>query len=312
MPTRAEIATAFQLCLRREMDDESAYVFFESLDNLEQVYSTLFESPEFRGRLAPPPQLIDSTKVEVEAFATPDDLARMVAHVERTWTRLGETEPHWSVITDPRFKAATFAANEAAFAEHGMSDEQGLAAAASRAGLDLSRYQTCFELGCGVGRITAWLARRFPQVVGVDISTAHLATARAALANAPNVQLRHIATLEALSALPRFDVFYSYIVLQHNPPPVIAAILTRVLERLEPGGIGFFQLPVWIPGYRFRIADYLADLRPDAMEMHALPQRDLLAVVQAAGCRVLELREDPMGLNFGGISNTLLVEKAAA
>ncbi len=309
MPTRDEIDFAFHHCLHRPVNDEKAYAFFESLDSLDAVYETILGSPEFRGRLAPPPQVIDSTRLEVDAAAAPEDLARMVAHVERIWTQLGRAEPHWSVITDARYKAAAFAANEAQFVAHGQQDESRLAAAMSRAGLDPARYQTCFELGCGVGRITAWLARRFPQVIGADISTAHLAVARADLAGRANVALRHIPTLAALQALPPFDVFYSYIVLQHNPPPVIAAILAQVLGRLAPGGIGFFQLPVWIPGYRFRIAEYLAETRPEAMEMHMLPQRDLLAVVQETGCRVLELREDGQGNSFGGISNTLLVEK---
>jgi hypothetical protein len=99
-------------------------------------------------------------------------------------------------------------------------------------------------------------------------------------------------------------------VLQHNPPPVIAAVLARLLAHLAPGGVGYVQVPVWIPGYRFRVADYLAGLRTGPMEMHALPQRDLLAIVQDAGCRVRELREDALGPQFGGISNTLVLEKA--
>ncbi len=310
MPTRDEIDFAFHQCLRRAVNDETAYAFFESLDSLDAVYETIFDSPEFRGRLMPPPQVIDTAPQVVDAAATPDALARMVAQVERVWTRLGAEEPHWSVITEERYKQASFAANEAHFIEYGRLDEARFAAAASRAGLDLGRYQLCFELGCGVGRLTSWLAGRFARVLGADISTAHLAVARAALASRPNVELRHLPTLAALQTLPPFDVFYSYIVLQHNPPPVIAAILATVLERLQPGGIGFFQLPVWIPGYRFRIAEYLATPRPDVMEMHLLPQRDLLAVVQDAGCQVLELREDGQGNSFGGISNTLLVEKA--
>ena len=186
-----------------------------------------------------------------------------------------------------------------------------MAKAAARAGVDLARLHTCFELGCGTGRITEWLAGRFPQVIAADISRAHLDLARAAVAGADNVTLMHLARLEDLAGLPAFDAFYCRIVLQHNPPPVIATILAQVLARLAPGGVGFFQVPVWIPGYRFAAATYLAGLESGPMEMHALPQRTLLAIVEAAGCSVRDLREDPLGPQFGGVSNTLLVEKRA-
>jgi SAM-dependent methyltransferase len=309
MIDRAEIDRAFEVCLRREVGNEEAYVFFEGLDSLDSVYTTLFDSPEFRGRLLPPAPDVAVAPLEIESAATAADLERMVAHVEQTWTRLGETEPHWSVITDPRFKATRFEANRDLFDAYGEQDAIRLDAAAARAGMDLTRYGTCFELGCGVGRITAWLASRFAHVIGADISLAHLGTARAALAGRDNVELLHITRLAGLAALPAYDIFYSRIVLQHNPPPVIAAILAQILGGLPPGGAGFFQVPVWIPGYRFCVADYLAGLRTGPMEMHALPQHQLFAIVEQAGCRVLELREDALGPQFGGLSNTLLVEK---
>jgi SAM-dependent methyltransferase len=309
MVDRAEIDRAFQLCLRREVGSEAAYAFFEGLDSLDSVYATLFDAPEFRGRLLPPPEDTAVAPLEIETDATAAELEQMVTHVERTWTRLGETEPHWSVITEPRFKAASFAANRDVFHDYGRRNEAQLAAAAARAGLDVTRYRTCFELGCGVGRETVWLAERFARVIGADISQPHLDTARAAVSGRDNVTLLHITRLAELAALPAYDLLYCRIVLQHNPPPVITAILAQMLGGLAPGGAAFFQVPVWIPGYRFRVADYLADLQTGPMEMHALPQRRLLAIVEDAGCRVLELREDALGPQFGGISNTLLVEK---
>jgi SAM-dependent methyltransferase len=309
MIDRAEIDRAFQFCLRRAVGSEEAYAFFEGLGTLDSVYDTLFDSPEFRGRLLPPPQDMAVAPVEVDTVATAAELERMVTHVERTWTRLGDTEPHWSVITEPRFKAASFAANQEIFHDYGRQNEAQLGAALARAGLDAARYRTCFELGCGVGRETVWLAQRFAHVIGADISQPHLNAAQAALSGRDNVELLHIGRLGDLAALPPYDLAYCRIVLQHNPPPVITVILAQMLGGLPPGGAAFFQVPVWIPGYRFRVADYLAGLQTGPMEMHALPQRHLLATVERAGCRVLELREDALGPQFGGISNTLLVEK---
>ncbi len=47
------------------------------------------------------------------------------------------------------------------------------------------------------------------------------------------------------------------------------------------------------------------------MEMNAIPQRDLFALIAAQGCRVLEVREDDAaGPLF--VSQRFLVQKAAA
>jgi hypothetical protein len=53
-----------------------------------------------------------------------------------------------------------------------------------------------------------------------------------------------------------------------------------------------FGLPVYLSGYTFRIDDYLENLGKARMEMHCLPQREIFAVVQAAGCQLIEVREE--------------------
>lgn len=40
-----------------------------------------------------------------------------------------------------------------------------------------------------------------------------------------------------------FDLWFSYIVLQHNPRSAIAQILQRALSLLAPGGLAILQLP---------------------------------------------------------------------
>ena len=47
---------------------------------------------------------LDTPAIHVETEVDEAGLAALLAHTERTWTRLGDEEPHWSVISAERFK----------------------------------------------------------------------------------------------------------------------------------------------------------------------------------------------------------------
>ena len=47
-----------------------------------------------------------------------------------------------------------------------------------------------------------------------------------------------------LDTLPEFDLFFSMIVLQHNPPPLIALMLEKIAARLRPGGVAVFAVGI--------------------------------------------------------------------
>ena len=176
----------------------------------------------------------------------------------------------------------------------------------------MDSFHDCLELGCGVGRVTGSLAKRFATVTAVDISAAHLRVAQDYLngQRLSNVSYRHLEAIEDVSRLPDFDVFYSRIVLQHNPPPVMLRLLTDLLGKLRSGGVAFFQIPTYRSGYHFRIDDYLQQQNETQMEMHFLPQAALMEVIAQQGCRILEVREDDsIGLSVAAVSNTLLLQK---
>jgi hypothetical protein len=110
--------------------------------------------------------------------------------------------------------------------------------------------------------------------------------------------------------LPPADAVFSIIVLQHNPPPVIALILTKLLACLRPFGIADFQVPTRAKGYRFSVDEYLNSRNAKfEMEMHAIPQKDVFAIIRQAGCE--EVQPDDMTGSLDLISNTFLVRKAA-
>jgi SAM-dependent methyltransferase len=237
----------------------------------------------------------------------------MIRHVEATWDELGRVEPHWSVITNAKFRAATIGENKEEFFGSGKIDLETMRDTAARYGIRIEDYKDCFELGCGVGRVTPWLAGVFPGVIAADISAPHLEIARETIAErrCQNVRFDKLDALVDLQSLPEFDVFFSVIVLQHNPPPVIAQILTTIFRKLRPNGIGYFQIHTFAQGYKFIVNKYLDELvvsRSRKMEMHVLPQDALFALIEECGCQLLEIREDGQG-GPTTISNRVLVKK---
>ena len=124
----------------------------------------------------------------------------------------------------------------------------------------------------------------------------------------------HLASFDSLvERLPEFDVFLSVIVLQHNPPPLIVLILKSLLNKLQPGGIAYFQVPTYRRNYRFRVDEYLRSASPTGgMEMHFLPQHILFDVLQHTGCSLLECREDFCTGDHQTISNSIFARKQLA
>jgi SAM-dependent methyltransferase len=101
----------------------------------------------------------------------------------------------------------------------------------AESGLRFSGDERVLDLGCGIGRMTLPLAKRFRSVVGVDVSAEMVERARAALASFAHAEVRlgtgvDLAGLEDAS----FDFVFSYLVLQHVPQ---AAIVRRYFAEIS-------------------------------------------------------------------------------
>lgn len=248
----------------------------------------------------------------VELEASPDQLVALHEKTAAQWKFLGETEPYWSVITHENYLVDTFDQGREAFYASGEAEASMLDLALKRHGIDLHTECRCLELGCGVGRVTAALARRYREVIGVDISAPHLTLARNELQSQgiSNVQYEHLSTLDQVNTFGPIDLFYSKIVLQHNTPPVISILLKNLLGSLNSGGVGLFQIPVYKTGYKFLIEPYLREQNETNMEMHFYPQAQLFQLIEEANCRVCEVYEDDaIGAAASMLSNTFLVQK---
>jgi 2-polyprenyl-3-methyl-5-hydroxy-6-metoxy-1,4-benzoquinol methylase len=258
-------------------------------------------------------QHLEEFEDRVDTSATSEQMAEMIARTSATWRELGQAEPHWSVITDPSFLSQSIAENEDELYASEQYQIEFVMASLRRNDCALPEQATALDFGCGVGRLSLALAPSVGRVIGVDISEPHLehARRRQARQGIGNLEFWSIGpNLADVDALPKADLIISFLVLQHNPPPIMATLLAALLAHLNPGGLATFQIPVYSRGYMFSAAHYLAAPRNTDMEMHVLPQRKAHAIIREAGCEVVEIREDTMVWSADYVSQTFLVRKA--
>jgi SAM-dependent methyltransferase len=311
---RDDVVWAYRLLLGREPESEEAIRSNLVHADRASLIAAFRGSIEFANasRTIPVGLHTEVDAVTVETAGTPEQHAAMLDRIAAAWRKFGEEEPHWSVLTADEFRPDQIDANLERFYASGDQVVDLALAALSRNGRDASGIRTVLDYGCGVGRLSLAWAKRVEQVVGVDVSAPHvrLAEARAAETGTGNVAFRTIARLDDLAELPGCDLMFSQIVLQHNPPPVIAATLRHLLAGVNPGGFALFQVPTFIRNYRFRIDEYLSS--PQAqMEMNPLPQREVFAIARAAGMVPLEVREDLLAGDAMMVSQSFLFERPA-
>lgn len=264
------------------------------------------------------PRLVDLgyPAMDVEVEALPVELSRMSDRVREAWTELGALRPHHSVLSGRNYLPQNITRDSLdRFWASGAREADIIAAILKRHGFQGLGSKTCVEYGCGLGRVTFALAKMFGSVRACDISPTHIAQAQrsASEAKIENVQFRLCSSDLLNERLAPCDFFYSRIVFQHNPPPLIRVLIARAVQSLVEGGIAILQVPTYGSNYSFRIQEYLAREALHDMEMHCIPQHEIFAVVADAQCQLLEVREDnSIGRHGTWISNTFVISRPSA
>jgi SAM-dependent methyltransferase len=314
---REDIVYAYRNFLGRDpsSDECETWSATPTLTALRQAFVTSEEFQSILGSLGITPQVRLPQilpPLQIEWQVDPVMEATLLDQVTATWTALGHDRPHWSVLSSDTFLPENMQANANLFYESGVSDVALIVNILDRHGLKPANLPYLVEYGCGVGRVTPHLAAIFAQVTGVDISASHLKMAKQEVSRrgCQNVDLR-LARAPEFGMTEPFDLWFSYIVLQHNPPPIIAMVLRRAFEMLFPGGLAIFQVPAYTRGYKFNLAEYL--VKPSAVgeiEMHCIPQPVIFRLAREAGLDILEVREDlAMGPPSAWLSNTFVFRK---
>lgn len=298
--TREEVIAGYRYILGREPESEAALnghaINHEDTSALRQ---TLLSSEEFmsgQGQISINglAQGYWSRPRQIDTEVSAPHMSQLIERIRRQWSRLGAEEPYWGVLTDERFKSEKIDKDALAdFRESGL-ETASLIDGAKQRGIPSKVGGTCVELGCGVGRITRHLASRFEKIIAIDISPGNLALCKQYMESEgiKNVETVLLKNLDDLALIEPFDWFFSVIVLQHNSPPVQRKILEMLLPRIRAGGAFIFQTVSDLPGYEFIVEQYLATDDP-VMEIHALPQRSVLKLLENAKLNLNAARMDP-------------------
>jgi 2-polyprenyl-3-methyl-5-hydroxy-6-metoxy-1,4-benzoquinol methylase len=165
---------------------------------------------------------------------------------QRDWDGLATHNALGAILRDPAHVRNPWDVD--AFFATGDADLEVLFAAAARHGLP-RRHGRALDFGCGVGRLSRGLAKRFDEVVGLDISPVMISSARRLNRELPNCSFE-VSTDSGLSRLDSgsFDLVLCLLVLQHLPTGAEAERYIREFVRVvSTGGAVIFQTPSQVP-----------------------------------------------------------------
>jgi SAM-dependent methyltransferase len=163
---------------------------------------------------------------------------------DEVWQTIGEIDPYFGVCSNERFRKDRW--NEEAKADFFNSGEEYVATL-----FDIIRSQLVggfrpkrtLDFGCGVARLVIPLARQSGHVVAVDISNGMLNEARKNCTDSEVTNVDFVLSDDTLVPVRgTFDFVHSFIVLQHLPAPRGMMLVDRLIDHLDPGGVGVIHL----------------------------------------------------------------------
>jgi SAM-dependent methyltransferase len=232
--------------------------------------------------------------------------------VRATWENIARDDPFWAVLTwegteHGKWDVEEFFAQGEREVDTFLTEARAVQASPS--------FGDALDFGCGVGRLSRALAKRFTTVTGVDVSGPMVDQANRLVASEhPNCRF----IINAQQRLPfptdSFDFVLTNIVLQHMPPRLAKGYVREFLRVVRPTGVAIFQIPSEnrrrstshtrvvrtamnaLPSqwreeiYRHRGAKVLRHL-----PMHGIPRAKMLHFVERHGGRVVACIEDEAG-----------------
>lgn len=229
--------------------------------------------------------------------------------VRSTWERVGEDDPYWGVLSWEGTEHGQW--DLEAFFLEGEHEVEGFLEEAEALNLSPA-FGDALDFGCGVGRLSRALGRRFTNVIGVDISRPMIEHAQR-LHPPGGTNCRFLVSAE--QRLPfeaqSFDFVLTNLVLQHMPRRLSENYVSEFIRVLRPDGLAIFQVPSELTTrstsrhalvrtamdalpsqWREEIFRRRAEPDPRRLPMHAIPRTRVLRLVERRGGRVAACVED--------------------
>lgn len=162
-----------------------------------------------------------------------EQVGRLSEQMRRFWDEGARRHPYFCVASGPQYLG-----DDIDFEAYFGSGEASVAAMFALAGWSPESGARALEIGCGTGRITRALAKRFAFVDAIDVSSEMLRIAKQDLANVTNLRF-HVTNGVDLKIFPNasFDYACSEIVFRHVPSrEIIRTYLSETGRILTPGG----------------------------------------------------------------------------
>jgi SAM-dependent methyltransferase len=219
------------------------------------------------------------------------ELQAELAELKATWEALGASDPLWASLTRPETRGGRWDA--AAFLATG--EERVAAIELKLAALDLvPQRRAALDFGCGPGRLTAALARRYTHAFGFDLAGSMVRAARRLVGPCAvfTAQTWDSPTL-ACYVSGTFDFVLSLLTLQHTGPALAAAYIQELARVTAPGGILVLQVP------DARASEPPAELQAadpgeaPAMRMVEVPEAVVDGALAAGGAAVVAFESSP-------------------
>lgn len=165
---------------------------------------------------------------------------RLAIHRD-VWDELGRLDPLWAILSLPEMQGRRWSLTD--FMKNGEREVALLFHRLQQLGTSIAAH-SAIDFGCGVGRVTQALARRFDHVLGIDISPTMVDIATR-INRYPDVVNYAVNLAEdlALVSSRSSDLVYSNIVLQHIPSDLATGYIREFFRVLSTDGIAVFQVP---------------------------------------------------------------------
>jgi ubiquinone/menaquinone biosynthesis C-methylase UbiE len=195
------------------------------------------------------------------------------------WVPVDETEAMDQILNNP---------NPDEFEAAGRRDAHVLGAL-------IQPSDTVLDLGCGIGRVTRYVAPLCREIWAVDASETMLGFARRRLSDVPNVRF----VLGRGTSLPdvsseSIDLAYSLLTLQHVEREHAFLLLRELRRVLRPGGLAHLTFPNLLSDEYLRAFLHYADsdeVRNPARARFYTPE-EVRRLLPAAGFAIRQLDAD--------------------